>query len=72
MDVITQRYVALGLALISCLCLVGMVVLAASGHESPQVMGALTHTAASTSGILVGIFVTPRPPSAGTGQSPPG
>lgn len=57
MDVFTIRLVAVVLGSICILCVGGIILVAAAGHEPPGVLSALATTCA---GALVGLLVTPR------------
>jgi len=57
LDVSVIRLVVLCLATVCCVCLLGLVVVAASGHEPPAALASVASTAA---GALVGILVLPR------------
>lgn len=56
MDVIIMRIVVTALGAVSALCVVGIVIVAASGHEPPVALVTIGTTGV---GALVGILVTP-------------
>jgi hypothetical protein len=67
MDASLLRLVVILLSAICCLCIVGIAVCAATGHEVPPSLNAV---ASMASGSLVGILVVPRGGQQNTYQAP--
>ncbi len=57
MDAFVIRSVVVGNAVVCCLCIMGIVLVAATGHEPPSTLVALASLAF---GLLAGIPISPR------------
>ena len=64
MDVSTLRAVVLGLVVICCLCVGGLVICSAEGRDAPPSLGTIAGT---TCGALVTVLLAARGPGPGQG-----